>query len=231
MNVNLDGTRNILDAMRAIQLETGIPPKIVFTSTNAVFGPTDVIQDDTPLLPQTTYGTTKIICEKLINDYTRKGFIIGAGARLPTVLIRPEANTAASNCFNAVMREPLRGVDYKCTVPILTRHPITSKKNVINCLVRLHELDNSLLGIDKILLIPARTYTLVEMYEAARRCAGKNGVEVFGSLTEEIKEEDFQIVKFWPPEVNYVRAKNLNFPEEIDIDDIVQEFYDNFIKT
>jgi len=226
----VDGTRNILDALRAAQVESGIPPKIVFTSTNAVFGPTECIQDDTPLTPQTTYGTTKIICEKLINDYTRKGFIIGAGARLPSVLIRPEPNTAASNAFNAVMREPLGGVDYKCTIPLSTRHPITSKKNVINCLIKLHEMDNRLLGIDKILLIPAKTYTLVEMYEAARRVAERNQIEYFGVLSEEIKDEDFQIVKFWPPYVNYARAKSLDFPEEIDIEDIVQDFYDNFIK-
>jgi len=229
MSVNMDGTRNILECLRAIFNATGVRPKIVFTSTNAVFGPTDVIKDDTPLLPQTTYGTTKIICEKLINDYTRKGFIVGSGARLPSVLIRPEPNTAASNCFNAVMREPLRGVDYKCTVPLSTRHPITSKKNVINCLVKLHEIDNSLLDIDKILLIPAKSYTLLEMYEAAKRLSEVNGIEHFGSLSEEIKEEDFQIVKFWPPEVDHARARRLNFPEEIDIEDIIQEFIDEFI--
>jgi len=229
MKVNLDGTRNILDAMRTIFNETGVPQKIVFTSTNAVFGPTDLITDDTPLLPQTTYGTTKIICEKLINDYTRKGFIVGAGARLPSVLIRPEPNTAASNCFNAVMREPLRGIDYKCTVPLTTRHPITSKKNVINCLIKLHEIDNQLLGIDKIVLIPAKSYTLLEMYEAAKKLAKKNGIQKFGTLSEEIKDEDFQIVKFWPPEVNYARAKSLDFPEEIDIEDIIQEFINEFI--
>jgi len=229
MKVNLDGTRNILDAMREFYKATGYPQKIIFTSTNAVFAPTDLITDDTPLLPQTTYGTTKIICEKLINDYTRKGFIVGAGARLPSVLIRPEPNTAASNCFNAVMREPLRGIDYQCTVPLTTRHPITSKKNVINCLVRLHELDNRLLDIDKILLIPAKSYTLLEMYEAAKRIAKKNKIEKFGGLSEKIKEEDFQIVKFWPPEVRYTRAKRLEMPEEIDIEDIIQEFIDEFI--
>jgi len=229
MRVNMDGTRNILEALRAIFVKTGVPQKIVFTSTNAVFGPTDVITDDTPLLPQTTYGTTKIVCEKLINDYTRKGFIVGAGVRLPSVLIRPEPNTAASNCFNAVMREPLKGIDYKCSVPLTTRHPITSKKNVINCLIKVHEIDNRLLGIDKILLVPAKSYTLIEMYEAAKKLAKKNGIVKFGSLSEEIKEEDYQIVKFWPPEVNYARAKSLDFPEEIDIEDIIQEFIDEFI--
>jgi nucleoside-diphosphate-sugar epimerase len=229
LKVNMDGTRNILEAMRAIFVKTNVPQKIIFTSTNAVFGPTDIITDDTPLLPQTTYGTTKIICEKLINDYTRKGFIVGAGVRLPSVLIRPEPNTAASNCFNAVMREPLKGIDYKCSVPLTTRHPITSKKNVINCLIKIHEIDNRLLGIDKILLVPARSYTLLEMYEAAKVLAKRNGIEKFGSLSEEIKDEDYQIVKFWPPEVNYARAKSLDFPEEIDIEDIIPEFIDEFI--
>jgi nucleoside-diphosphate-sugar epimerase len=230
MRVNLDGTRHILEAMRAIHTQTGVPQKIVFTSTNAVFAPSNMIYDDTPTLPQTTYGTTKVMCEKLINDYTRKGFIIGAGARLPSVLIRPEANTAASNCFNAVMREPLRGVNYKCPVPLNIRHPITSKKNVVNCIVALHEVDNRLLGIDKIVLLPAKTYHLSEMYQAAKKLADRVGLEHFGSVTEEINDADYNIVKDWPPEVVYKRAKDLHLPEEIDIDDIVEDFYNTFIK-
>jgi len=173
---------------------------------------------------------TKICCEKLINDYTRKGFIIGSGARLPSVLIRPEPNTAASNCFNAVMREPLRGVDYKCTVPLTVRHPITSKKNVINCLMALHDIENERLGIDKIVVLPAKTYSLTEMYDAAKRFAHKVDLKKFGNLSEEVVQGDYNIVKDWPPEVRYKRAKDIGLPEEIDIDDIVADFYESFIK-
>ena len=48
-----------------------------------------VVADDTLPAPQTSYGTQKLICEHLVADYTRKGFIDGRAARLMTVTVRP----------------------------------------------------------------------------------------------------------------------------------------------
>src|SRR6516162_5304484 len=82
--VNLDGTRAVLDACRAL----GTCPRVVFASSLAVYGgalpPT--VGDDTPLTPQTSYGTQKAIGELLVNDYSRKGFVDGRALRLPTVV-------------------------------------------------------------------------------------------------------------------------------------------------
>src|SRR5437660_4301818 len=69
--VNLDGTRAVLDACRAL----GTAPRLVFASSLAVYGrslPPEV-GDDTALTPQTSYGTQKAIGELLVNDYSRKG--------------------------------------------------------------------------------------------------------------------------------------------------------------
>ena len=53
--VNLDGTRNVLEACRAL----GTSPRVVFTSSLAAFGGDlpPAVTDDTPLTPQTSYGT------------------------------------------------------------------------------------------------------------------------------------------------------------------------------
>ena len=48
-----------------------------------------VVADDTLPAPQTSYGTQKLICEHLVADYTRKGYIDGRSARLMTVTVRP----------------------------------------------------------------------------------------------------------------------------------------------
>src|SRR5881397_197588 len=112
VTVNLDGGRNVLEACRAL----GTRPRVVFASTLATFGGSampETVGDTTKLTPQTTYGTTKAICELLVNDYTRKGFVDGRTARLPTVIVRPGApNPAASAFASAVFREPLAGRDY-----------------------------------------------------------------------------------------------------------------------
>src|SRR5213593_1819929 len=58
--VNLDGTRRLLEAIRALD---GYRPRLVFTSSIAVFGAPfpDPIGDDFRATPLTSYGTQKAI--------------------------------------------------------------------------------------------------------------------------------------------------------------------------
>ena len=39
--------------------------------------------------PQSSYGIHKFICQQLVTDYTRKGYIDGRAVRLMTVSVRP----------------------------------------------------------------------------------------------------------------------------------------------
>jgi D-erythronate 2-dehydrogenase len=59
MRVNLDATRLLLERCRHLSA----PPKFLFTSSLAVFGGPvpDPVPDDAPLMPQTSYGTQKVI--------------------------------------------------------------------------------------------------------------------------------------------------------------------------
>ena len=86
--VNFDGTRNLFEAIRA---EPDYCPRVIFTSSIAVFGTPfpDPIPDDFHLTPLTSYGTQKAMGELLLNDYSRRGFLDGIGLRLPTICIRP----------------------------------------------------------------------------------------------------------------------------------------------
>ncbi|MGB9399621.1 MAG: NAD-dependent epimerase/dehydratase family protein, partial [Pseudolabrys sp.] len=106
--VNLDGTRALLEEVRA----AGYKPKVVFTSSIAVYGapfPAS-IADEFQLTPLTSYGTQKAICELLLADYNRRGILEGVGIRLPTICVRPgKPNNAASGFFSGIIREPLAG--------------------------------------------------------------------------------------------------------------------------
>src|SRR5260370_2187237 len=104
--VNLDGTRAVLDACRAL----GTAPLVVFASSLAVYGGAlpQAVGDDTALTPPTSYGTQKAIRELLVNDYSRKGFVDGRALRLPAVVVRPaRPNRAASTLASSVIRPPL----------------------------------------------------------------------------------------------------------------------------
>jgi nucleoside-diphosphate-sugar epimerase len=112
MRSNLDSTRALLDALRA----AGNKPRLLFSSSVAVYGPDpahplpDVVTDDTFTTPQTSYGAQKLMCEYMVADYSRKGFIDGRSARLMTVSVRPgKPNGAASSFFSGIIRVPLAG--------------------------------------------------------------------------------------------------------------------------
>jgi len=92
-------------------------------------------------------------------------------------------------------------------------------------------MDNQLLGIDKILLLPAISYTLQEMYDHAKAFAEKKGFEKFGNLTENVEDSAWNIVKTWPPNVISARASALEMPVEIDIDELIEEFWENEQKS
>lgn len=146
MTSNLDSTRALLDALRA-RVEAGsMPTRLVFSSSIAVFGPDPgvtfpgIVADDTLPTPQTSYGTQKLICEHLLADYTRKGYVDGRAARLMTVTVRPgRPNGAASSFFSGIIREPLAGVEAICPVSPDVSHPMSSPTRTVEGLIAVYE--------------------------------------------------------------------------------------------
>ena len=66
--VNVLGTKSVLDAMRAAGVR-----KILFSSTAATYGfhAEMPLRENSPQLPETPYGTTKLAAEWMIKDYAR----------------------------------------------------------------------------------------------------------------------------------------------------------------
>src|SRR6185295_9927717 len=168
--VNLDGTRAVLDACRAL----GSTPRLVFASSLAVYGGKlpAAVGDDTALTPQTSYGTQKAIGELLVNDYSRKGFIDGRALRLPTVVVRPgRPNRAASTFASSIVREPLTGRDAVCPVTPDTVMALASPRRIVAGLVHALDLAGEALGANRSLQLPGFSVSVGEMAEAVR-CAG-----------------------------------------------------------
>ena len=135
MRVNLEGTRNVLEACRALPQ----PARLVFASSVAVYGGDmpEVLDDGTILTPQTSYGAQKAIGELLLNDYSRKGFVDGRALRLPTIVVRPgRPNRAASTFASSIIREPLAGQEAICPVGRDAAMYILSPRRVVEALVR-----------------------------------------------------------------------------------------------
>ena len=61
---NIDGTKNVLDAIRA----TPSVERAIITSSQFVCGPGPLPKNDTDYFPETTYGESKVITEKLTRE-------------------------------------------------------------------------------------------------------------------------------------------------------------------
>jgi nucleoside-diphosphate-sugar epimerase len=165
--VNLDATRDLLEACRA----AGHCPKFVFTSSIAVYGEPvpGPVTDDTAPSPRLSYGTQKLICELLIDDYTRRGFVDGRSLRLPTVIVRPgSANTALTGWASAIVREPLAGRHYVCPVSPATRMACISANRGVEALVRAAELPGDGLGVRRTVLLNGLSLSAGELWDAVR---------------------------------------------------------------
>src|SRR5271154_3464788 len=151
--VNLDGTRAVLDACRAL----GTCPRLVFASSLAVYGGVlpPSVGDDTPLTPQSSYGTQKAIGELLVNDYSRKGFVDGRAVRLPTVVVRPgRPNRAASTFASSIIREPLAGREAVCPVSPDTVMALASPRRIVAGLLHAHDLPADAFAASRSLQLP-----------------------------------------------------------------------------
>ncbi|MBN8983103.1 MAG: SDR family oxidoreductase, partial [Rhizobiales bacterium] len=207
--INLDGTRYLIDAIRAVG--SGYKPRLVFTSSVAVFGAPfpDKIGDEFFLTPLTSYGTQKAICELLIADYTRKGFLDGIGIRLPTICVRPgKPNKAASGFFSNIIREPLAGEGAVLPVSEDVRHWHASPRSAVGFLLHAGTMDTAAMGPRRSLSMPGLAATVGEQVAALERVAGKN---VTARIRREPDPAIIGIVDGWPRQFDTVRALKLGF--------------------
>ena len=225
---NLDTTRALLDALRAATLRGGKPPRLVFSSSVAVFGPDpskplpDLVADDTLPAPKTSYGTHKLMCEYLIADYSRKGFIDGRSARLMTVTVRPgRPNGAASSFFSGIIREPLAGEEAICPVDATVSHPLTSVARTVEGLIAIHEASVEQLGGRLALNLPAVNATVGQMLEALEEVAGK---AVRARVRFERDETIAGIVGNWSRGCTAERAARLGLQADKDFATIIRQY-------
>jgi nucleoside-diphosphate-sugar epimerase len=218
--VNLDGTRALLEAVRLTG--GGYNLKFVFTSSIAVFGAPfpEAIADDFHLTPLTSYGAQKAICELLLADYSRRGFLEGVGIRLPSIVVRPgKPNKAASGFFSGIIREPLAGQEAILPVADSVLHWHASPRSAVGFLIHAAGLTCTQLGDRINLTMPGVCCTVGEQIEALKRVAGDKVAARIRHAPDEMIE---RIVAGWPRRFDARRALALGFTVEKTFDDIIR---------
>ncbi|USR65530.1 SDR family oxidoreductase [Providencia stuartii] len=220
MKVNFEATRQLLEAAR----EKNPAIKFMFTSSLAVFGGQlpDVITDLCVVNPQSSYGAQKAMCELMVNDYSRKGYIDGRVMRLPTISIRPGVpNKAASSFASGIIREPLNGIESVCPVSPDLELWLSSPETVINNFIHAVSIPAEKFGQSRTVNLPGITVTVQGMIDALRDVAGQETVDL---IRFEPDEAINRIVASWPGKFDISRALDLGFRADGSFGDAIRSF-------
>jgi nucleoside-diphosphate-sugar epimerase len=223
MTVNVGGLGVVLSAARRLSP----PPRFVFASSIAVFGDLDgnPASDRMKHAPLTTYGVTKAIGELLVNEHTRRGWVDGRIARLPTVVIRPgRPNAAASSFASGLFREPLAGEDTVVPVEPSTPIVVTGHRAAADGVVKLLTIaDPSMLGPDRGVNVPGLETTAADMIATSRRRP-----EATGTISVAADPLVQSVVGSWPGRWDASRALALGLPAPRSLDEIVDDYLADF---
>lgn len=223
-SINLDGTRALFDAIRAID---GYTPRVIYASSLAVFGAPfpPKIPDDYHLTPLTSYGTQKAMGELLLNDYSRRGFLDGIGIRFPTICIRPgKPNKAASSFYSGILREPLNGQEAVLPVGTEVRHWFASPRSAVGYIDHAATLDTTHLGAQRNMTMPGVSATVGDQIEALRAVAGDEAV---ARIRHEPDPTVSAIISGWPRDFDTARARDLGFRAEENFRQIIEVYLED----
>lgn len=229
LRVNFESVRQLLDTIRAKR--PGI--KVVFTSSCAVFGRKAVenvaTETDIVPMPESSYGTQKLMIEFLLNDYSRRGLIDGRVVRLPTVFVRAGAPTAAASSFvSGIVREPIHGQESELPVDPSIGIWLTSPRTLATNLVHAIKVPAEKFGHFRQVLLPGYTATSGEILDALERVAGK---ETRALVKEKRDETTQRIVLSWPAKYDTARARELGFSEDVGLEQTIRDFIDGEKRT
>jgi len=222
--VNMFHMWHLLELLRSENIASGgdYCPKVIFTSSVAVFGGPfpEYIDDDFLTAPQTSYGAQKATCELILSDFSRKGFVDGISLRLPTVCVRPgKPNLAASSFFSGIIREPLNGQQAILPVADSVRHTHASPRSAAGFLRHAATVNGAKIGARRAINLPGVSCTVAEQIEALRRVAGQAVVDL---IVPQPDPDIIKIVDTWPKAFNPQLAISLGFKAEQSFDQIIE---------
>jgi nucleoside-diphosphate-sugar epimerase len=225
MKANVDATRALLETLRR---KASVPGgvRFIYSSSQAVYGQPlpRVVTDDVIPTPESSYGAAKIICETLVNDYTRRGFITGFTLRFPTISVRPGKPTAAASSFlSGMIREPLNGQEaiipledrsfesWLCSPRTLVRNLIVTLSLPADCVPpHIRQIN-----------VPGICVTIQDMMDALEKVGGKDKLVLLKEQEDPVIKK---IVHSWPTRFDNSQAIKLGFHRDESFEQAVRDF-------
>ena len=157
-----------------------------------------------------------------MNDYSRRGFVDARSLRLPTIAVRPgKPNAATSSFVSGIIREPLYGKRATYPVPIETVVWIQSPKRVIQNFIHAANLDEKLLGDDRVINLPGISVTIQEMINSLEKITSTGVTKLIRHEPDAFLQS---IVLTWPPHFDPKNAIRLGFVSDTSSEEIIRTF-------
>lgn len=221
--VNVKATWSLIEALA--QRCQGI--RILYASSEAVYGSpvpkSGVTEADIPT-PEMSYGCQKVICEALINDYTRRGLINGFSLRFPTISVRPGKPSPAVSAFlSGIIREPMNGE--VCVVPLKDRawkHWMCSPRTLVsNILVALDLSSDALSAHRRSINMPGFAVTIQGMLDALEEVGGRDKLDL---VQEEERPGLRSLLYSWADNFDNSLALKLGMTQDVSFVQSVRDY-------
>lgn len=110
MRINIEGTNNVLEVARILDLE-----RVVFASSAGVYSPADYyggalveVDEESPTKPTTVYGACKVLNEYMLNIYSER-YNLNLIALRPTQVYGPGRTRGGTAFMSRLIEDPARG--------------------------------------------------------------------------------------------------------------------------
>lgn len=188
--VNVEATFALLHLLAKLPA----PPRLVFTSSIAVFGVPlpDRLDDDTLPLPGLSYGAQKLMAETLLNDLTRRKWVDARIVRLSGILARPAQPSGLISAYLSDFIHALHN-GQPFTVPVSEHAPtwVMSKARCVDNLLHAARLSNDVLPARRTWTLPALRLTMGEKVAALAQLLGPQVKELISYAPVEAIEAQF----------------------------------------
>ena len=214
--VNLDATLALLEALRA----QPAPPRLVYASSVAVYGADllEPVDECTPAAPALSYGAHKLVCETLVADASRRGWVQGCSLRLPGVVARPGDGAGLMSAFMSQIFWKLAAGE-PVTVPVSLAGQAwwISAPTCVDNLLLAAAIDPAALGSHRTHLMPVLHLSVGEVVAALARRFGADRTALVHCHPDPAVERLFAR---YPP-LHTPRARALGFRDDGTVDQLV----------
>eukprot|EP00759_Apiculatamorpha_spiralis_P002877 PhF_6_TR11269/c0_g1_i1/m.18189/K22025/denD; D-erythronate 2-dehydrogenase len=234
MKINLHGTLNVMECVRAVGSILNAPQIYFYASTDYVCAFIDqnkrnTVNEESFRLSPVSYGVQKACIELLVSDYTRKGFMDGRVGRLSAVIGRPGFSNSISYPFTGIFTQTLSGKNYDVPLPMDVLYPISCIDNNAKSIVHLAGggvVDSEAIGHNRVVQLAAISVTLADIWSATQSVAKELGITNLGTIRSVTSTQGSTTVKEINvcPKVSCEKARRVGCPMEVDLKYIIRQY-------